>query len=70
MANGIVNERAVPIHKQDLEKALQTLLGTATSEVEYKRAELLLSELEAADRRCRLDTHDLFITLTFKEHAS
>lgn len=68
----IITERSVPFYPIDLRAALRALMTEAQTEgndLVYNRAAGILAELDAADMRCRLDTHDLFVSVVFKEHT-
>lgn len=73
MANaGKVTERSVSFHQLDLRAALDALLKDAAQEgndVLYARAERMLCELDSAEASARRQTHDLFVSIVFKEHT-
>lgn len=59
-------------HQLDLRAAVTALLKDAEAEhneVLYARTEIMLRELDTAERNARLNTHDLFVSVVFKEHT-
>lgn len=62
----------MPFDHLDLRAALNGLLREAAQEnnsILFARAENLLGELDTAERSAAQQTHDLFISVVFKEHT-